>query len=266
MQVLKTTRICTHRGLHVANVNICHMKPKLDAVKLFLNSSSKLDILGLFETFLDENTKVNILHMVYRFKQAALNTKSGGGVVVYIADHIKYKRRNDLEFLETESTWLEINLKNTKPILIGSIYRPPSSSIQWINEFSLQIEKAASAADEIYFLEDFNINFLSDDTQSRTWIHSLEAFDFSQLIKEPTRITAHSATLIDHIYTNQPDQVTECFVPTVALSDHYLVCFTRQTSKLKIKKRNHNAIKLRSLTSFEDSTFLDYLNKEIQKF
>ena len=30
--------------------------------------------------------------------------------------------------------------------------------MQCINEFSLQIEKAASAADEIYFLGDFNIN------------------------------------------------------------------------------------------------------------
>ena len=108
--------------------------------------------------------------------------------------------------------------------------------MQWINEFSLQIEKATSAADEIFFLGDFSINLLSDD--ARTWSHSLEAFDFSQLIKEPTRVTAHSVTLIDHICTNQRDKVTECFVPTAALSDHYPVCFTRQI--LKIKKRNHN--------------------------
>ena len=104
-------------------------------------------------------------------KQGTLNTKHGVGVVVYIADHIKNKRRNDLEISETESIWLEINLKktNTKPILIGSIYRAPSSSVQSINEFSLQ----TSAADEIYFLGDFNINLLSDDTQGRTWTHSL---------------------------------------------------------------------------------------------
>ena len=63
-------------------------------------------------------------------RQGTLNTKRGGGVVVYIADHIKYKRRNDLESSETESIWLEINLKNTKPILISSVYRPPSSYVQ----------------------------------------------------------------------------------------------------------------------------------------
>ena len=54
-------------------------------------------------------------------RQGAVNTKRGGGVVVYIADHIKYKRRNDIESSEIESIWLEINLKNTKPFLISSV-------------------------------------------------------------------------------------------------------------------------------------------------
>ena len=39
------------------------MKPKLDEIKLLLNASSELDILGLSGTFLDENTENNILHM-----------------------------------------------------------------------------------------------------------------------------------------------------------------------------------------------------------
>ena len=82
-----------HKGLHVANVNICHIKPKLDEIKLLLNSSSKLDILALWETFLDKNTDDNILKMEgFNFecknraapRQDALNTKRGGGVVLYI--------------------------------------------------------------------------------------------------------------------------------------------------------------------------------------
>ena len=97
------------KGLHVANY-ICHIKPKLDKIKLLLNSSSKLDILGLCETFLDENTDDNILQMEgFNFERKdraalrldALNTKRGGGVVVYIADHIKC--RIDLESSEIES-------------------------------------------------------------------------------------------------------------------------------------------------------------------
>ena len=44
------------------------------------------------------------------------------------------------------------------------------------------------------------------------------------------------------------------------------MCFTRQTSKLKIKKRNHNTIKFISFTSLEHSAFLDDFNTAIQKF
>ena len=74
-------------------------------------------------------------------RQGVLNTKRVGGVVVYIADHIKYKHRNDLESSEIESIWLEINLKNTKLFLISSVYRPPSSHVQWINEFSSKLKR-----------------------------------------------------------------------------------------------------------------------------
>ena len=65
--------------------------------------------------------------------------------------------------------WINLarnQLKKHKTFLIRSVYRPPSSHVQLINEFSLQIEKAASTADEIHFLGDFNINLPSDETQT----------------------------------------------------------------------------------------------------
>ena len=64
------------------------------------------------ETFLDENTGDNILNMDgFNFERIdrsvlsddSLSTKRGGGVVVYIADYIKYKRRTDLESADIES-------------------------------------------------------------------------------------------------------------------------------------------------------------------
>ena len=121
-------------------------------------------------------TLVTILHMAgFNFERKdrsvlrddLLSTKRGGDVVVYFADYIRYKRRTDLESADIESIWLEINLKDTKPILISSAYRPPNSSVQGLNDFSLQVENAASQTDEINFLGDFNINLLSDETQSR---------------------------------------------------------------------------------------------------
>ena len=199
-------------------------------------------------------------------KQYDSSRKRGGGIVVYLAEHVKYTRRSDLESSDVELIWLEINLMNTKPFLIGSVYRPPNACARWIKDFSNQVEKAASLAEEIHFLGDFNINLLSDDEQYRTWSHSFEAYDIAQMVNEPTRVTAKSATLIDHIYTNRPDTITACFVPAVALSDHYPVCFTRHTSKVETSKRNHSSIKYRPFKNFENSKFFDQLHKKIENF
>ena len=64
----------------------------------------------------------------------------------------------------------------------------------------------------------------------------------------------------------QPDKIIECFVPNIALSDHYPVCFNKQTSKLQTKKRNPYSIKYRSFTIFENSACLENLNSKIEKF
>ena len=46
---------------------------------------------------------------------------------------------------------------------------------------------------------------------------------------------------------------------------HYPVCFTRHTSQLQTKKRNHNSIKYRSFTIFEKAAFSEDLYIEIEK-
>ena len=51
-----------HRGLKNANINICYIKPKLDGLKILLQTSKKSDILGMCETFLDDKTEDNLLH------------------------------------------------------------------------------------------------------------------------------------------------------------------------------------------------------------
>ena len=42
---------------------------------------------------------------------------------------------------------------------------------------------------------------------------------FVQLVSRPTRITDISATLIDHVYTNNVDNIKSCNILTVDLTD-----------------------------------------------
>ena len=89
----------------------------------------------------------------------------------------------------------------------------------------------------------------------RYWQHALEQFDFTQVIVKPTRITDNSCTLIDHIYTNRPENFHEVEVPVLAISDHYPVCVTRRATSLKSVKR-HCTNQYRDFKHFNEQAFL----------
>ena len=55
-------------------------------------------------------------------------------------------------------------------------------------------------------------------------MHVLDSVNLVQIITTPTRVTAKSETLIDHIYTSNPDCIIKHSVPCYAASDHYPVC------------------------------------------
>ena len=61
-------------------------------------------------------------------------------------------------------------------------------------------------------------------------------FNFSQLITEPTRVTESGITLIYHVYSNRPENIGETNVSPFSASDHYPVCITRHSPKLKPKE------------------------------
>ena len=63
----------------------------------------------------------------------------------------------------------------------------------------------------------------------------LYSHDLLPVITKPTRITNHSATLIDHIYTNTVNSLVSGIL-TIDISDHLPVfCM----ADMKLKKQNH---------------------------
>ena len=90
----------------MVNLNIRHLKPKVDEMKVLLPDSKQVDVLGVCETFLNKSVDDKILHIVgYTFERkdrdacTAIHTKNGGVVVVYIRDNINYTRRIGLKHL-----------------------------------------------------------------------------------------------------------------------------------------------------------------------
>ena len=62
-----------------------------------------------------------------------------GDTLLYISQDLKYKNRSDLNISqakELESTFLEIENKNSKNTIVGCIYKHPNMSItEFISDF-----------------------------------------------------------------------------------------------------------------------------------
>ena len=76
-------------------------------------------------------------------------------------------------------------------------------------------------------------------------------------------MTAHSEKIIDHVYASDTSKIAENFVPSIAISDHYPVGFTRTTSQKQIKRQSHTKIQYRCFKKFNDDLFQSDLSRTL---
>ena len=90
--------------------------------------------------------------------------KKGGGTGILVRNEISYKKRLDLCAMtdnEIEATYLEIIAKNRKPIIIGSLYKPPDGNNRKFTDMVVEItEKARSESKEIILGMDHNMDLI----------------------------------------------------------------------------------------------------------
>ena len=133
--------------------------------------------------------------------------------------------------------------------IFGCVYRHPSMSIDEFNKdiFGKFIEKLTSQNKTTYLCGDFNIDLLKTDTDEsiKTFYDSLAANLFIPHITLPTRITSHSQTLIDNIFSNDPNFAEGVWGNfTFSTSDHlaqFLIMpkkDNRPPKKHNLRKRN----------------------------
>lgn len=246
---------CNH-GLHVASINIQHLVPKLDELKFHLTSKNSPDIVGIYETFLNNDITDECINISnFNIERKDRVGKKGGGVLVYISSKVPYKRRHDLETIYIESICIEITYSNIRPFILSFTYRPPHSNQEWIDTFESFIDKVDLLNCEMFLLGDYNIRYHSDfdyKFNNSKWADMILKFGLHQLVTVPTRVCKTVSTIIDHLYTNSPDSLSEVFVPNLSMSDHFPVCFTYKLHECKTSKTHtHNAMRYRSFKRFD---------------
>ena len=120
--------------------------------------------------------------------------------------------------------FVEIVLKNRKNLVIGCIYRHPSSDIS-ITDFAEKyiepiLHKINKERKEFVLMGDFNIDLLkaSGDNAANKFYNSLTSYFFTPYILQPSRL--RSQTLIDNIFFNSLEYHSYSGNLLYELSDH----------------------------------------------
>ena len=172
----------------------------------------RFDFIGLTEVF-KFNDYFN--YSIQGYHAVEYNTRDSddghGGVDIYVNSDMSYCRRDDLSIFiphVIETLFIEVKLNQTKSIILGVIYRPNSQPRADMDIFTTTLAdittKINSENKESYIMGDFNIDLLKFQSHEKTkyFIESMLTTGYLPVITKPTIVTDHSATLLDHIYSN----------------------------------------------------------------
>ena len=140
---------------------------------------------------------------------------------------------------------LEIIKPNSRPFIIASVYRSPDSSSKFFESFEYLIN-VVDDEKKLHMFGDLNGDMLNDppDQPTKSLKSIYKLYQLCQLIKEGTRITNTSSSLLDHYLTTAPEKITLSGVPHTGISHHSFIfgirkiCRTRKAEAKITEVRN----------------------------
>ena len=210
-----------HLNIRSIPKNLTNMLCYLENIKL------DFDIIGISENWLDDYN--NDLYCIegYEHINNVSKNRIGGGVSLFIASHINYKKLPNYSIIDEhmECMFIEVSIDGSN-CNVGIVYRPPNSDVNaFTSSLNNLIEKIRINDRPSWIMGDFNIDLLKTDTHKPTsdFINMMFANSLIPLINRPTRVTDKTATLIDNIFSNNHN-VDKTILQgnlTIEISDHY---------------------------------------------
>ena len=213
------------------HVNIASLNLHIDDLRSVL-SRLKLDfdVIGISEHKIKRGcTPSNNINITGydEFKFEPTDT-THGGAGFYIKSGLNYKVRYDLNLNDSphvEAMFVEIFLEDRKNLVVGCVYRHPSSDIS-IPDFTEKylepiLYKVNKEKKECVLMGDFNINLLNStggENAVSKYYNNLSSYFFTPYILQPSRLS--SKTLVDHIFFNSLEYHSYSGNLLYELSDH----------------------------------------------
>ena len=128
--------------------------------------------------------------------------------------------------------------------------------------------KFSNSNSTFYILVDLNINSssINRSPSAKRFLNTLLSCGAFPLITKPTRITDNSATIIDHIITNDYEH---CIIPgivkTIEISDHHPILCQIDAIRSSRKSESRQSF-YRDKSKFNPNVFNDNMNDNLNDF
>ena len=192
---------------------------------------TKPSIIAVNETFMTSNELGHHSSLEgYIFKSNCRKKVKGGGVALFINEHLSFNVRDDLTIMKEkafESLFIDIYFPN-KTITLGTIYRSSSQSSEQQNVFMQTLKSCISilneSKNECFIMGDMNYDLIKTDDKLVNEFKDV-FFDnlYYPIITKPTRITNTTATCIDHVWTNIQNSTINSGILVDPIADHLAI-------------------------------------------
>lgn len=220
------------RKFSLLHINARSLQCNLSKVLCLLNNIKvTFTAITITETWANDNNE-QFLHIpgYNRILQSRSN-KSGGGVAIFIKDHLSFTARKDLNLFNNdfcELLFVDIALTLRDKVTVGVIYRPPGDNLSIFNDHYCQLlDKIPHTKNNCFITGDFNINLLNYETHCETGNFLNNIFSHFQYptITRPTRFSPTSSSLIDNIFINNVSNNYHAGLLISDISDHLPVFY-----------------------------------------
>jgi Reverse transcriptase (RNA-dependent DNA polymerase)/Endonuclease-reverse transcriptase len=207
------------------------------------------DIIAGTESWLDVNDP-NSLYFPDCYEVFRRDRGSRGGGV-FICVHKKLNATLSLVSQTSEILWADIVLERNKTLKLGVVYKPDQvlQPLDELIEYIVNLELDKNVSQFVAVCGDLNMpdaNWTHPDLNSQCAkvlkIRKIKDHGFHQIVREATRITDHSANILDVVLTNQSENFQNLTVED-GIGDHKAI-LTDITVRCKIQRRPKRKIYL----------------------
>ena len=220
----------------VFHINIRSMQKNFEKFQEFFKSLKfNFSVICLSETWcyaIDSTKNSNYrLHGYKSFHQTRDGHK-GGGLCIFLRNTLSYKIRSNLNMNSdaTECLCFQISTKTSKNLILSLNHLPPNGDSTLFEKHMKSIlSKNKATKKEVILIDDFNINLLDFGKNKRvlSFVNLMFRFGMIPTINKSIHVTRHTATAIDHVFTNtimDNIEIKTAIVKTDT-SDHFPIIF-----------------------------------------